>query len=439
MRSGIYVVDHPQRDLPSLIWWCLKSKFHYKDKIWLIPTKELTYLTIYKIKPQFIVWNFARPANTRIMKYAKINGVINIIHETEGIPYDLERYFSNLTNDQIKYIDEIWCWGESQTKPIKKRLNGISKPPRVLNTGSIRYEYIKTLPKVDTSKNKKSFLWNTNYAAIDPRYQSVGKELSQAVYIEKTLDIDYFLEVFAEMAANRENASNKITQIIKNIEAINLTIRPHPFESDRYYRSKFEGYNVNYSTETDIHQDDLNEYSCVFHSGCQTTLDAYLRGVPSFRLEDKHINIWSYVSLEMPKDSLKEKITNPDFIKISLEKQKDLFKLHKIDNLLSNISEEGVNTSKSCLNELVSLSFNYPIYKITNKLFISMYYFAKGIKDKLKKKDISINTNLQTKAISTKLIQKKLIDLSNMDCWYENGFTVINPDSRRRINNESNN
>ena len=56
-----------------------------------------------------------------------------------------------------------------------------------------------------------------------------------------------------------------------------------------------------------------------------------------------------------------------------------------------------------------------------------MYFFDKGIKDKLKKKDISIFTALHDKVISPKLIQKQLIDLANEDWLRGNGPTLINP------------
>ncbi len=436
MRSGIYLVDHPQRDLPSLIWWSINSQLHISDKIWLIPTKELTYSTINKLNPDFIVWNFARPANRRIMKYAYINGVINIVHDTEGIPYDLEGYFATATEGQLSCIDEIWCWGESQKEFLEKKLKDIKKIPNIICTGSIRYEYIKSLPKIKIEKNVGSGLWNTNFSTINPRYQTIQDEFNHIVYSEKLWSLEKTLKVLLEKASDREAACNGVTNILDKANINSLTIRTHPFESYYFYKERFNDYSVkiNFSTSKDIHEEDLVNTSFVVHSGCQTVLDAHIRGIPCFKLDSKPINRWSLVSNELPSEITGNEFNDFSMLNKAYENQRDLFKKHKINSYLNNIENLSFNSNLSKLSSEKSVRIQLNRAKLINTFVLPTYEMAKKLQNiiKTRRKKFTKN-NVESKAISSKLIIDKLKNLNHNISCSEYGLAVITYKSRNEL------
>ena len=87
--------------------------------------------------------------------------------------------FANLSKENFACIDEIWLWGEYQLNHVLALFDRLNVDNvNAIVTGSIRYEYVKTLPKVDIEKNIDSYLWNTNFPLISPLYQKLSKSLS---------------------------------------------------------------------------------------------------------------------------------------------------------------------------------------------------------------------------------------------------------------------
>ena len=100
-KYWVYIVDNSQRDLSCIAWWIFNSGHHNNQKVCLLPASELQSDFFVSERPDVIVWNYARPNNIDAIKYAKWLNIYNIIHDTEGIPYDLNTYFSGLDNNDI--------------------------------------------------------------------------------------------------------------------------------------------------------------------------------------------------------------------------------------------------------------------------------------------------------------------------------------------------
>ena len=82
----IYIVDHPRRDMHAYIWWAsLLAKDNFKN--FVISTSSISIQKINQIKPNAIIWSYARPQNAFLIQYAYLKGIKNIIHDTEGITY----------------------------------------------------------------------------------------------------------------------------------------------------------------------------------------------------------------------------------------------------------------------------------------------------------------------------------------------------------------
>ena len=117
----VYIVDSPQRDLACTVWWIYESGFHKDHKVCLLPGSELSTEFLMNQKPNVIVWNYARSNNIKAIQKSKQLGIYNIIHDTEGIPYFLDKFFSGLSKSEIQLIDEVWCWGSDQANIINEK------------------------------------------------------------------------------------------------------------------------------------------------------------------------------------------------------------------------------------------------------------------------------------------------------------------------------
>ena len=106
LEYWVYILDNYQRDLPALSWWIYKNKFNHNKKICLLPKEQAISNFFITERPNVIVWNYARPNNINAIKVAKSLDIYNIIHDTEGIPYEIDQYFNNIKIKEFKYIDE---------------------------------------------------------------------------------------------------------------------------------------------------------------------------------------------------------------------------------------------------------------------------------------------------------------------------------------------
>ncbi len=408
----IYIVDNYQRDLSSICWWTLESDFHKNDKICLLPKFEINPEILSREKPDVIVWNYARPNNIKWIKLAHKLGVYNIVHDTEGIPRDMSTYFNGIKSNQLQFIDEIWCWGITQAKFLEKRFPKIKKFIDIKITGSIRYEYAKSLKKVKYHENKNKIIWNTSFSTLSPKFQSPWREFTQHhEYLE--LSEEETLNKFINFAAERQISTEYIKLIASYSKTNQITLRPHPFESVNFYLDTFkESFdNIQFSTLGDVHLD-LNQNSLVLQYGCQTALDAFIRGVPSIKTIQDDINIWSKVTPFVEAIILREKLSDINFLKEIYEKQKKLFKDNKINEILYNLDNS---------------------IKIKEKLFLKRRGFKENLKLRYYKFKYYIKKLIKTnkiqeirKSLTSENINSFLSDNYNSKDWcFKNKICTI--------------
>ena len=345
-KYWIYIVDNHQRDLSSICWWTLESEFHKNDKICLLPKFEVNPKILSRERPDVIVWNYARPNNIKWIKLAHKLGIYNIVHDTEGIPRDVSTYFNGIDENQLKYIDEVWCWGKTQAQFLEKRFSKINNLLDIRITGSIRYEYAKSLDKIPYQNNINKIIWNTSFSTLSPKFQSPWREFTQHhEYLE--LSEEETLNKFINFAAERQISTEYIKLVASYSQSNKITLRPHPFENEKFYLDTFKDSfkNITFSTSGDVHLD-LNKHSLVLQYGCQTALDAFIRGVPSIKTIDGDINIWSKVTPFVDAITLREKLSKINFLEDIYEIQKKLFIDNKINHLLYNLDKPLEITGK---------------------------------------------------------------------------------------------
>ena len=411
-KYWIYIVDNQQRDLPSLCWWTLNTEFHKDDKICLLPKFEVNPKFFSREIPDVIVWNYARPNNIKWIKLAHELGIYNIVHDTEGIPRDISTYFNGINENQFKYIDEIWCWGITQAEFLEKRFSNIKNLIKIRITGSIRYEYAKSLGKIEYKDNINNIILNTSFSTLSPKFQSPWREFTQHhEYLELTEEET--LDKFINFASERQISIEYIKLIASNSKTNKITIRPHPFESENFYLNSFGDLfsNIKFSTTGDVNSD-LEKNSLVLQYGCQTALDAFIRGVPSIKPIKDNNNIWSKVTPFVDSISLCENLSNISYLEDIYEKQKKLFIENKINEILYNLDkcikiDKKVITKKKGLIE--KLKFNYLRFK---------YY----IKDIVKPNDKQEIRKSLTSSIINDFLKK---NYASHKFYFENDTCII--------------
>lgn len=382
-----YLIDSYERDLSGISWWVHESGFHKGDKVCLLPTKEIDLKFFFKVRPDVVVWNYARNNNIRFIMLAKVLNIYNIIHDTEGIHYDKDTYFK-INNNYLKYIDEVWCWGEDQSKYLKSKFKNLKSKPLIKTTGSIRYEYIKTLKKVNIKRNIGKILWNTNYATLNPRFQNVFKEYKERFQLHKYQNEENTLKFFLNLSAKRQSAYESIKSLLDNIENVKLIIRPHPFESEEFYINSEinQSKKIIISRGKDIN-DDLDKACLVIQNGCQTVIESFLRGIPSIRTDFEEINIWSKITPLNKEKNLSIKINDIKFLESLLKRQDKLFKKYRVDKYLYNIYQPLKIIEKPFIKKK-NLDFHGIIIliKFKSKMILKNLFFVKKISESKKEK-----------------------------------------------------
>ena len=354
----LYIVDHPSRDLPSYAWWTTSSGFHSKtDTIALISMNDISPAVLNRSLFDIIIWNYARPNNISLIRIASRMGIYNIIHDTEGIPYATSSYYSNLKRSDFLFINEIWTWGEIQLEHLQKRFKKEGISTIVRTTGSIRYAYANQLPKIDISTNRNA-LWNTNFPFISPKYMSFEKEFTDLCQIQRYPLADS-LDIVRTSAECRIYAIYKCIEIASALPDLNIVLRTHPFEAKDFYIANMADVNLSFSTDQDVN-DDICFSSFILHSGCQTSLDAFFRGVPSFVFSYSNANIWASISCMLPSDL--SKLMDVDFLYSSLRAQRKLFTDFDIDGYLANLSDKYNHLIYFDLNHIVLPCSRYRSY-----------------------------------------------------------------------------
>ena len=136
------------------------------------------------LKPKYVIWNNFLSHNLKLMKLVTFFGGINIVHETEGIPYDLELYKHTLSPDKLRFVSCILSWGSRQSQVVSRFRSKERLKTNTIPLGSIRYEYFKSLPDCDSHPDcseLKHVLWNTNFPCVST-YQSLNLNLMK-VYL----------------------------------------------------------------------------------------------------------------------------------------------------------------------------------------------------------------------------------------------------------------
>lgn len=213
--------------------------------------------------------------------------------DVEGLIYQSpEIYIDNRANKWIlENIDIVFAWGENQKKLIKAKSDN---DDNIIVVGSPKFDVCelekRTYSEHKTNCKARRILINTRFPNIN--------EISPGMTINalKTMGI---IETEEEIKEYKKSLNSdklilgeftKFIELIAKNRDVEITIRPHPAESDVFYKNIASNYtNVQVDRTSDLRTQILS-HDCLIHDGCTTAIEARALGKPVFSLRPSNLN-----------------------------------------------------------------------------------------------------------------------------------------------------
>ena len=388
------IVDHPRRDLPSIVKLSEHLILHTNIKdVVLVPSYYIDQFLLSKLfrqKVKVVIFNHFRINFCSRIKYSSNSGKRNIIYDSEGCPGPnglwLEKVFKKSLS-YLKYVDHYLFWGKAQEDNIRKNFDIPFKTSVV--------GYLRIHEKEIIEERIKSILINTNFAYVRPKFNLILKEkieIQKLGFIDKKEAKNKFLSSL--------NRRKKFIEIIDRLVKLNpnknFIIREHPFEDKKDYNDLVKKYNnINFdSSKTSIKA--LLKSNLLIHIDCTTAIEAHFLNIPTLSLNwliDDKVDIFSLAS-EMGYKAKNFEDANNFITNFNDQKNKD--KIFKSDekkiqsyfgnkkiNSLIKISECILEETKQ-FNPKKKISKNYLNLRTYLKVFMSKF-LPKSIFDGLSK------------------------------------------------------
>lgn len=423
------VVDHPKRDLPSIVKLSEYLIEKLKMDVILVPFYNLDNFLLSKLFKSYtklILFNYFRLNISEKIKFSYNSGKITVIYDTEGAPGPnglwLEKSFKSMVN-YMKYIDHYLFWGNAQRENIKKNFD---LPFETSVVGYLRFN-----ENIKNSNFKNNILINSNFAFANPKFNSSFSEIKDLKKLgfanDKESEQKYY-ETFQRKLKFLE----AIKELIKSFPSKTFTIRPHPFEKEDDYLKLTQNYKNVKMDKFNTSIKALSNSSAMVHIDCTTAIEANYLNIPVLCLSwlKNQGNIFAIASdigyqaknSEDAKYFLKNPVyTNKKHITKNIS---DFFgdnkknTLIEIENIFKNLIQKCENKQKK---QILFLSFKSYIKVflqavLPDFLYSSLLKYYRGENVKYRKyKSFSVNdiTNELSKKIYINNIRGKYYILTN--------------------------
>jgi len=233
------IVDHPSRDLDGCILLKVElEKLNFDVSLLSYYFKHEVFIN----KPNIIIFPHYREQFHQLIAIYKKCGIMVAILDTEGGFFPdapgLEKYI-NTVQLSLSKIDLYFLWGNlHKEKLISKK----SPEKNFFVSGHPRYDLLnykyRSLFKEEKNNFNKCILFNTNFPEINPKFQSINKEIDNSIKYDGVSRnfINRYNTMRREQLNNFINVIDKISEYFADYL---IKIRPHPFESfDPYMKIK---------------------------------------------------------------------------------------------------------------------------------------------------------------------------------------------------------
>jgi surface carbohydrate biosynthesis protein len=226
-----------------------------------------------------------------LYKKLKKNGfILCLLHAEGGIYYkNSQSSIQSLFNEEaLNFFDYIYVFGEKIKNDIIN-CNGSQLRKKIIVSGEPRFDLLKSKYENVSYKSinklksqyEKFILINTSFSASNPLIGIVKLKdywLNEPTLTKETRDllmikIDFFKIVI-------EHYILAIESLAREFPTINFVLRPHPSESEAFYREKFKGIdNIIINKKGDV-TDWIKASIGVIHYDCTTGIESLMADKP---------------------------------------------------------------------------------------------------------------------------------------------------------------
>ena len=316
------IVDNPARDLDSLVIVAHRLANHGFDTF-LVPMYSVGF-EVPAIAPDFVLFNYARSANSQIIKSFHSAGIgIGVLDTEGGIWESVLQFVKSIAHEELHdFLDQYYVWGPIQREALLEHTQ--LNPSIVFVTGSPRYDYciepwISAIPAYQ--KELKNYnLIISNFTLAYPRYatpETEIKNMSEAGY-----ESGYLQDRINDEIVTRVHLVELIKKISQKFSDQIFVVRTHPFEDESDYLTIFKDYaNIKIVREGTVAAW-LKQAKLVLHFNSSVAVDATLMRIPVYSLDWISTNV-SRGSSELPRK-----------ISITLKNEEQLFQAIRGETLL---------------------------------------------------------------------------------------------------------
>jgi surface carbohydrate biosynthesis protein len=287
VRIGL-VVDHPKRDLAgaALLAYQLACR---GASVVIVPMYEQA-VDVPRLGLDALVVNYARDANLDLMRSFAKAGLALYVLDTEGgvladkggnSPPAMATYIRSSGYADI--LSGYFFWGSRLHAAFRD--GGAMKASQLHLTGCPRFDFAAPHWRELLDGEPRGYLLvNANFPLVNSRFASrPGGE--RDTMIRAGWDAAYIDRFLADLKQVFANYLAELDRLAAARPDRAIVIRPHPFESDKVYRSALARHSNVVVDGTGSVLDRIRNAAAIIHLNCGTAVEAVLLGKLPVQLE----------------------------------------------------------------------------------------------------------------------------------------------------------
>lgn len=276
MKRVCLIVDHPLRDLEGLVLLTTELLDHNVE-VFLVPMYQRH--EVFWLQPDLVVVNYVRFANVVFVEACNRAGILVAVLDTEGgVLQDLRAFADRVA----RHLDKValYCvWGRQQRDALVRHTQG--GRVHVVATGSPRHDFAVP-PLINAVREPRSHLdgivlVNTNFPIINPKFQSVRRELHDLIH-GMGYDEGFIYEFIRQSQIAQAELLDAVRALAARFASVPFVVRPHPFEDARTYVKLLAHVPNVQVIQAGTVLEWIRRASVVLHYSCSTAIETFLMG-----------------------------------------------------------------------------------------------------------------------------------------------------------------
>jgi len=362
--------------------------------------------------------------------YTSLDEEVGLINKNND--YLTERY----SNQSLKLVDKVFCWGSFDFNNLVKRFNKHKK--KFILSGNPRIDYWRRdfdffyKKRKLQHKNYILFSLNFSYLVSKSEFKKFLKFYKDAKYLDRGITIDSIKKIQKDSLRMYKKFS-KLIVTLANKTDLQIIVRPHPTDPIENYKF-LKKYNNVIVTNKGAISEWIHHAKVVVHSGCTGGLESSIRGLPTisycpfnsshghaftdlFSIKTKSLNECIKIAQKMSKNEIKIKNVNLKKVKFranNLLSKKPAYKIIVDEFIkLKKISKIKKRNNNFALR--VKLKLRDFRTKILNYKYGNIKFSTFEKNDTLRVFEILKELNPKYNNLSIDFIKKDIIHIRNND------------------------